>query len=128
MFIQGMAGVSRRLYDGGAVYAHAADVLWLNKLMSFSAWGLGLVQVFFIINFIISLRKPKDAGDNPWDSTTLEWVAPSPPLPHVNFREPLTVTRQPYDYSPEGSKAGFLSQNSPGTIGSDPDVAVQGHD
>ena len=41
MFIQGMAGVSRRLYDGGATYAHAQDVLWLNEVMSFSAWGWG---------------------------------------------------------------------------------------
>src|SRR5690606_36542133 len=32
MLIQGLAGVSRRLFDGGAIYNHAADVLWLNKV------------------------------------------------------------------------------------------------
>ena len=120
MFIQGMAGVSRRLYDGGATYAHAQDVLWLNEVMSFSAWGLGLAQIFFIVNFIISLRKPKEAEENPWEATTLEWAAPSPPLPHVNFREPVAVTRPPYDYSPAGAKAGFLPQHSPAGAGPDP--------
>jgi cytochrome c oxidase subunit 1 len=125
MFIQGMAGVSRRLYDGGATYAHAQDVLWLNEVMSFSAWGLGLAQIVFIVNFIITLREPKEAQDNPWEATTLEWAAPSPPLPHVNFREPVAVTRPPYDYSPAGTKAGFLPQNSP--AGAGPEPAGAGH-
>src|SRR3989338_5266292 len=36
MLIQGMAGVSRRLYDGGAQYAHAQSVLHLNEFISIS--------------------------------------------------------------------------------------------
>jgi len=40
MFIVGMAGVSRRLYDGGTSYLHAQNVLVLNKTMS--AFGVGL--------------------------------------------------------------------------------------
>ena len=32
MFIQGLAGVSRRLADGGQAYAHAADVIFLNEI------------------------------------------------------------------------------------------------
>ncbi|MBM2840536.1 MAG: coxN, partial [Bacteroidetes bacterium] len=38
MFIQGLAGVSRRLYDGGEQYAHAQGVLHWNEFMSISAW------------------------------------------------------------------------------------------
>ena len=53
MFIQGLAGVSRRLADGGQTYAHAADVIYLNEVMSYSAWLLGLAQIFFIINIFI---------------------------------------------------------------------------
>ena len=60
MFIQGLAGVSRRLYDGGASYLHAEHVLILNKVMSHSAWALGVVQLIFIVNFIWShCRRPK---------------------------------------------------------------------
>ena len=40
MFVQGLAGVSRRLYDGGDQYAHAQEVLYLNEVMSVSAWLL----------------------------------------------------------------------------------------
>ena len=38
MFIQGLAGVNRRLYDGGMQYAHAGEVLKWNTFMSHSAW------------------------------------------------------------------------------------------
>ena len=38
--IQGLAGVSRRLYDGGFTYSHAQPVLHWNSFMSHSAWAL----------------------------------------------------------------------------------------
>ncbi len=31
MFIEGLAGVNRRLYDGGRSYPHAAGVVHLNE-------------------------------------------------------------------------------------------------
>ncbi len=51
MLIQGMAGVSRRLADGGESYAHAQGTLHLNEFMSYSAWLLAVAQIPFIINF-----------------------------------------------------------------------------
>jgi cytochrome c oxidase subunit 1 len=74
MFVQGLAGVSRRLYDGGEGYAHAQGVLHLNEFMSVSAWLLGVAQIPFIINFLLSIKKGKKVDDNPWQATTLEWV------------------------------------------------------
>ncbi len=112
MFIQGLAGVNRRLYDGGAQYAHAKDVLHWNTFMSWSAWGLGLVQIFFIVNLFLSLRKGKAAGSNPWQATTLDWAATSsPPLAHGNFETPPVVHRGPYDYSVPGTAQDFLPQH-----------------
>lgn len=111
MFIQGLAGVSRRLYDGGEQYAHAAGVLHWNEFMSISAWLLGLAQIPFIINLIISIKKGKKVNDNPWDATTLEWAAPSPP-PHGNFTETPIVYRGPYEYSVPGEEADFIPQNT----------------
>ena len=47
MFIQGLAGISRRLYDGGASYLHAEPVLQWNEFMTMAALGLGFFQFFF---------------------------------------------------------------------------------
>lgn len=110
MFIQGLAGVSRRLWDGGEEYAHAQGVLWANELMSLSAFMLLAFQIPFIYNVIVSLRKGEKVDDNPWHATTLEWSAPSPP-PHGNFDSPVTVYRSAYEYSVPGSKDDFLPQS-----------------
>ncbi len=110
MFFQGMAGVSRRLYDQ-TFYSHGVGVQDLTVLQSYSAWALGLVQVFFIINFVWSIRGGKEVkNDNPWDATTLEWATPTPP-PHGNFLEAPQVYRGPYEYSVPGAAAGFIPQN-----------------
>ncbi|HEX9670498.1 MAG TPA: cbb3-type cytochrome c oxidase subunit I [Thermoanaerobaculia bacterium] len=112
MFWQGLAGVSRRLYDGGQQYAHAQDVLWLNEVMSVSAWCLGLAQIPFVVNFFWSMAKGKRVADNHWQATTLEWAAaPSPPIPHGNFAQVPTVVRGPYEYSVPEAPAAFLTQN-----------------
>ncbi|MGB5294199.1 MAG: cbb3-type cytochrome c oxidase subunit I [Thermoanaerobaculia bacterium] len=113
MFVQGLAGVSRRLYDGGAQYSHAQGVLHWNAFMSMSAFGLLVAQIPFIINLFVSIRWGVKVGSNPWDATTLEWVAaPSPPVAHGNFPELPVVTCGPYEYSPPESDESFLPQNA----------------
>ncbi|HIC19817.1 TPA: cytochrome C oxidase subunit I, partial [Candidatus Poribacteria bacterium] len=112
MFIQGLAGVSRRLADGGLTYAHAQDVLVWNQVISFGAWGLAIFQLPFIFNFFSSIWKGEEAKDNTWQATTLEWAAaPSPPLPHRNFEEIPEVFRGPYEYSLPGMDKDFTPQN-----------------
>jgi cytochrome c oxidase subunit 1 len=111
MFIQGLAGVSRRLYDAGTEYAHAQNTLFLNEWISWAAWILALAQIPFIINLIWSLRAGrKVTSDNPWEATTLEWATPTPPG-HGNFVEVPEVYRGPYEYSVPGAKADFTPQN-----------------
>lgn len=110
MFIEGLAGVSRRLYDGGQQYAHAQGVLHWNVFMSISAFCLFFFQLFFIINFFWSMLKGKKVtSDNPWEATTLEWDTPTPP-PHGNFVKPLEVFRGPYEYSVPGKSKDYLPQ------------------
>ncbi len=110
MFIMGLAGVSRRLYDGGAGYAHAQDVLQLNITSSWAAWALGLAQIPFIINFFWSIKNGKKVeNDNPWDCTTIEWDTPSPPG-HGNFLKEPVVYRGPYEYSVPGAKSDYSPQ------------------
>jgi cytochrome c oxidase subunit 1 len=113
MLIQGLAGVSRRLADGGESYAHALPVIHYNEFMSMSAWLLGLAQLPFILNIILTLIKKKDkvADPNPWNSTTLEWACPSPPIGHGNFEKEPTVYRGPYEYSVPDHKTDFSPQS-----------------
>src|SRR5213082_791836 len=84
MFLVGLAGVSRRLFDGGAGYAFAQPVLHLNVVSSWGAWIMALFQIPFIFNFFWSIRHGEQTDQNPWQATTIEWSAPSPP-PHGNF-------------------------------------------
>src|SRR5688572_21372705 len=114
MFIQGLAGVSRRLYDGGAQYAHAQPVLHLNKFMSYSAFLLMAAQLPFIYNFFTSIKWGEKVGSNPWEATTLEWGATtSPPLGHGNFATVPVVYRGPYEYSFPGHEFDYYPQHVP---------------
>ncbi len=109
MMIQGLAGVSRRLYDGGLSYALAQPVLHWNEFMSISAWLLGLAQIPFIINLLWSIKDGEKVPENPWEATTLEWAAPSPPG-HGNFTQPVAAYRGPYEYSVPGAPKDYSPQ------------------
>jgi cytochrome c oxidase subunit 1 len=112
MFSMGLAGVSRRLYDP-VQYAHAVPTQPLNVVISASAWLLALAQIPFIINFFWSIFKGKKVDDNPWQATTVEWTAPSPP-PHGNFASEPQVYRGPYEYSVPDQKKDFWPQTMKG--------------
>jgi cytochrome c oxidase subunit 1 len=121
MFLQGLAGMLRRMSDGGATYSLAQNpgiegalsdfIINLNKGVSMAAWGLGLSQIPFIINFFWSIKHGKKVeSNNPWKATTLEWQTPTPP-PHGNFDKEPEVHRGPYDYSVPGAKSDYNPQN-----------------
>ncbi len=110
MFIVGLAGVSRRLFDGGASYDFAQPILHWNIVSSWGAWTLGIFQIPFIFNFFWSIWKGEKVDRNPWQATTLEWTAPSPP-PHGNFLETPQVHRGPYEYSVPGASRDYLPQS-----------------
>jgi cytochrome c oxidase subunit 1 len=115
MFVLGLAGVNRRLYDGGMQYAHAQGVLHLQVWMSYFAWGLGIFQLPFIWNVFASAKFGRVADENPWQATTLEWsAAPTPPLEHGNFVTVPSVYRPAYEYSVPGAATDYLPQNETG--------------
>jgi cytochrome c oxidase subunit 1 len=133
MIVQGMAGFHRRWHDGGRAFeettkvsnwisegwAHFAGIfgvhvesnmLGLNALMSFAAWGLALAQVAFIINLFLSIKGGKKCtSDNPWHATTLEWSTPTPPG-HGNFLTDPVVYRDPYEYSVPNQESDYQPQ------------------
>ena len=126
MFAQGMAGMSRRMSDGGATYSLAnpdnADItvgalgdtiMGLNVSISAAAWAMLVVQLPFIVNLFWSVKHgEKVKSDNPWQATTLEWETPTPP-PHGNFTKEVKVYRDPYEYSVPGAKEDFTPQAQP---------------
>jgi cytochrome c oxidase subunit 1 len=112
MFIEGLAGMNRRMYDGGTLYQHNAAVLHWNVVQGYASWALGAFQIFFIVNFFMSIKWGKVVDRNPWQATTLEWAAPSPPG-HGNFLTEPVVYRGPYEYSVPGAGRDFSPQFEP---------------
>jgi cytochrome c oxidase subunit 1 len=128
MFAQGVAGMSRRMSDGGATYASANmanegvigslsnAVIHANVAITHAAFGLFLAQIPFIINFFHSITHGRKVeNDNPWEATTLDWQTPTPP-PHGNFDKPIAVYRGPYEYSQPGHPTDFTPQNEPAQV------------
>ncbi|MDB6136168.1 MAG: cytochrome c oxidase subunit [Verrucomicrobiales bacterium] len=110
MFVQGMAGFHRRWFDGGRVFEMVThQYFYLNEVISWGAWALGLAQIPFIVNFVWSMFAGRKVPDNPWHATTLEWSTPTPP-PHGNFLTPPVVHRGPYEYSVPGASRDFSPQ------------------
>jgi len=118
MFVQGMAGFHRRWFDGGKLFEMTSHkYFYLNEIISWGAWGLGIAQLPFIINFFSSAFAGKKVGsDNPWNATTLEWNTPTPP-PHGNFLTEQVVYRGPYEYSVPGADKDYSPQWEPLTEG-----------
>jgi len=112
MFFQGLAGMSRRLYDGGASYVSNQPVLGWHVPISWAAFGLAIAQLPFIFNVFWSIKKGRKVPENPWQATTLEWICPSPP-PHGNFITPPAAYRGPYEYGTKKNNRDYLPQNEP---------------
>jgi cytochrome c oxidase subunit I len=113
MLLLGLAGVNRRLYDGGMQYAHAQPLHNLQVGMSYAAWALAVFQLPFIWNVFASAKLGRVATANPWQATTLEWTAaPTPPIAHGNFETIPSVYRPAYEYSVPGAADDYLPQNN----------------
>jgi cytochrome c oxidase subunit 1 len=118
MFIQGLRGMSRRMYDGGATYfgsGAGADlgILKLNNAITMAALALAVCQLPFIFNFFWSAWNGKKVeSDNPWQATTLDWQTPTPP-PHGNFASEPIAYRGPYEYSVPGAAKDYIPQGQP---------------
>jgi cytochrome c oxidase subunit 1 len=96
MNFAGMLGMPRRV----AVYAD--EFQSVNRVISFSAFILGLSTFIILVNLVVSLRNGKVAGGNPWRALTLEWATTSPP-PVTNFVGDPVPFPDPYGYGTEGA-------------------------
>jgi cytochrome c oxidase subunit 1 len=86
-------------------------------------------------NVAITMRKPKTAGDDPWDGRTLEWTIPSPPpeynfetIPTVRARDPFWHDKyiDPLAMEPQQVSVGRDPAEQPSLLTPEPDG--RGHD
>jgi cytochrome c oxidase subunit I len=96
----GILGMPRR------IYTYPADRGWdlWNGIASLGVPVQIAAVLVFLVNVIVSLRRGRPAGDDPWDAWTLEWATTSPPppynfetVPEVRSRRPLWDLKHPGD-------------------------------
>jgi cytochrome c oxidase subunit 1 len=82
MHFVGLWGMPRR------IDTYAAGFGWetLNLIITIGAFIIALSVAMLITNMIVSRSRGREAGADPWDARTLEWMTSSPP-PHYNFAE-----------------------------------------
>src|SRR6266545_8004295 len=113
MHTMGIVGMPRR-YAQFTEYEFLKTLHPLVVFVSVVAIITVLTQILFYVNLIWSIFKGKEAGENPWEATTLEWTTPSPP-PHDNFAGIIpTVYRGPYEFAVPGAPNDFLMQTESG--------------
>src|SRR5690606_33682936 len=102
-YLLGYMGMNRRY----ATYVEEFQML--NVLSTPGSTILGAGYIIPFIYLLASLRRPADAGHNPWLATGLEWSVPSPPPKH-NFIEHPVVDRGPYRYDAPEARAAWAEE------------------
>ena len=87
----GLMGMPRRVPE------YDPQFQFWNDVSSYSSYVMTFAILLFFINILVSLRKGKKAGPNPWGARTLEWQIPSPPH-YYNFKNIPTVFGLPYTF------------------------------
>jgi cytochrome c oxidase subunit 1 len=114
----GTEGMPRRIYR----YADSAGWGTENLISTIGSFILGVGVLLTMINVVISLKKGKKAGNDPWKGNTLEWYTSSPPpennfdvIPRVRRAEPMKDIRREVLRN-AGQPAGSVAQPvAPGT-------------
>jgi cytochrome c oxidase subunit 1 len=96
----GLLGMPRRIYT----YAEGRGWEGFNLVSSVGAAVQGIAMLIFAVNIIVSLRRGRLAGNDPWDAWSLEWATTSPPaeynfetLPEIRSSRPLWDLKHPED-------------------------------
>lgn len=108
MHTLGLVGMPRR------IYTYPASMGWStqNLIVSLGSALFAVGVLLLLVNVVVSLRRGKTAGDDPWGAPTLEWSVSSPP-PSYNFAViPTLASRHPLweDQLGEGSARSRLKR------------------
>ena len=112
MHYLGIAGGTRR-YSQYTEVAYLTKLMPIHQFMTYAAIITIAAQFIFVINLFWSMFKGPKASDNPWESTTLEWITATPP-PHDNFGGVTPVVHNgPYEYGVPGMARDYVMQTDP---------------
>jgi cytochrome c oxidase subunit I len=89
--VVGLRGMPRRVVD------YAPDIGYdAPNLVSTVGYGaMFLAVAVFLVDLVVSLRRPRPAGDDPWGGHSLEWATTSPPPAHNFLRLPRIRSERP---------------------------------
>ncbi len=121
--ILGLDGMPRRTYRYGE--GMGWDV-W-NMMSTIGSYLIAISFLFFIWNVIVSYRKGKVAGNDPWDGRTLEWTTTSPPPVHNFDQIPVVHHLDDFWYRKYGVDEEGRSVKLPPELVPPPDVVVEEH-
>jgi cytochrome c oxidase subunit 1 len=115
MHYLGMAGHLRR-YSQLTELNYLHPLVGVQTFMTYAAFVTIAGQFIFLFNLFWSMKFGKEASDNPWEATTLEWTTATPP-PHDNFGGHIPVVcNGPYEYSVPGAPRDFVMQTDPAEV------------
>jgi cytochrome c oxidase subunit 1 len=107
----GLEGMPRRVAE------YDPQFQTVNFVISLFSFVMTAAILLFFINVLVSLRRGKKAGPNPWGARTLEWQIPSP-AHYYNFKHIPTVFSTPYDFAEPLPYTGLEHEldDSPGPV------------
>jgi len=114
MHYLGIMGMPRRYYEMIDSDLNSASTMSLNQFITIMTLIIGISQLIFFYNIIISAKLGKKAGKNPWEANSLEWQTPDVPPTHGNFGKELPIVyRWAYDFNVPGAPKDYIPQNIP---------------
>ncbi len=94
----GLLGMRRRIAD----YDPALGFAGYHLVMTIAGFLIAFSVLIFVINLVRSVRHGEVAQGNLWNSRSPEWQVVSP-MPLDNYKRPIEVIGEPYDYGVVGS-------------------------
>jgi cytochrome c oxidase subunit 1 len=100
MHFAGLAGEPRHYSQLTGTTSSLANLLPLQRGITYAAICLASAQLLFLVNLVYSWRRGAAALENPWQATTLEWA---PESWHAQPYQARKIFRGPYEYGRGGS-------------------------